>query len=153
TEIIVPFDEWCLEVSELAAEFPGVRFHRISDLGPAADSGRTAHQHRLYDRRRAIGLSMVRGHLVAMTEDHAVPAPDWCRQITAVHEQSDYAAIGGAIENGVDRPTNWAWYYCDFGRYGGPLLAGPSPYASDVNISYKRDALQRIRSVWSDAYH
>ncbi len=29
--------------------------------------------------------------------------------------RTGYAAIGGAIENGINRPLNWAVYYCDFG--------------------------------------
>jgi hypothetical protein len=87
-----------------------------------------------------------------MTEDYAVPAPDWCKQIALVHEQP-YAVIGGAIENAVDRPLNWALYYCDFGRYGRPLLGGKAEYASDVNITYKREALAIIREVWQAAYH
>ena len=37
-----------------------------------------------------------------------------------------YAAIGGAIENGVDRPLNWAVYYSDFGRYQNPFQSGES---------------------------
>src|SRR5215510_9385220 len=71
TEIMVPYDEWCHDVSELSAEFPDVQFHAIRDLGQAADAAAPAHQHRLYDRRRAFGLAQARGRLIAITEDHA----------------------------------------------------------------------------------
>jgi hypothetical protein len=151
-EVIVPYDDWSRDAAELAGEFPAVRFHRIADLGAAADPAVPAHAHRLYDRRRAVGLGAARGDLLAMTEDHAVPAADWCRQIRAAHAQP-YAVIGGAIENAVDRPLNWALYYCDFGRYGRPFPAGPAAYVSDVNVSYKRSALESVRILWSDAYH
>jgi hypothetical protein len=152
TEIIVPYDQWSIEVGELAPEFPDVRFHLIEGSGGTARGAQPPRAHQLYDRRRAVGLSLARGRLVAMTEDHAVPAPDWCRQIVTVHEQP-HAVIGGAIDNAVDRPLNWALYYCDFGRFGRPLPNGEAAYASDVNVAYKRGALEAIREVWRDAYH
>jgi hypothetical protein len=152
TEIIVPYDRWSIEVGELIPDFPDVRFHFIDGFGVTARGTQTFRAHQLYDRRRAVGLSLAKGRLVAMTEDHAVPAPDWCRQIVAAHEQP-YAVIGGAIDNAVDRPINWALYYCDFGRFGRPLPSGETAYASDVNVAYKRGALEAIREVWRDAYH
>jgi hypothetical protein len=151
-EVIVPYDRWSADVGDLAEEFSQVRFHFINDLGAASSATVTSHQHRLYDRRRAVALSLARGRLIAMTEDYAVPAEDWCRQVCSAHEQP-YAVIGGAIENAVDRPLNWALYYCDFGRYGNPLPRGEAEYASDVNLAYKREALDAIRDVWCGAYH
>jgi hypothetical protein len=152
SEIIVPFDKWSVTVGELSAEFPEVNFHFIEDLGLAESANVSSHQHRLYDRRRAIGLQLARGRIVAMTEDHAIPADDWCEQILLLHEQP-YDVIGGAIENAVDKPLNWAWYYCDFGRYGKPFQNGFSEYISDINVAYKREALESIREIWWEAYH
>lgn len=148
-EIIVPYDEWAIEVGELKAEFPEVNFHLIAESVAANIS---SHQHRLYDRRRAVGLALTAGEVVAMTEDHAVPAADWVNQILLAHRQP-FAVIGGAIENGIDRAMNWALYYCDFGRYGSPLPQGEIEYVSDVNVSYKREALETVRDVWRDEYH
>lgn len=150
-EIIVPYDKWAMEIGDLKAEFPEVSFPFISDLGIAANPDVPAHQHRLCDRRRAIGLAQARGRIIAMTEDHAVPAADWVTQILLAHRQP-FAVIGGAIENGIDRAMNWALYYCDFGRYGSPLPQGEVRYVSDVNISYKRAAIEAVRDVWSEAY-
>ena len=48
---------------------------------------------------------------------------------------------------------NWAIYFCDFSRYQYPLRAGPSRFLSDVNISYKKDALEQVRELWNDLYH
>jgi len=149
-EIIVPWDSWCRDVERLAADFPAVRFLYVEHEGLC--DATPALQHRLYDHRRAKGLAACKGRIVAMTEDHAVPAADWCRSIMAVHEQLP-GTIGGAIDNEVDRAINWAWYYCDFGRYGRPLAAGPSEYVSDVNVSYKREALEALRDVWNHEYH
>jgi hypothetical protein len=152
TEIIVPYDRWTAEAGDLAREFPQVRFHFYDDLGVASSAAVPPRAHRLYDRRRAVGLQLARGQIIAMTEDHAVPAADWIREIRAAHERP-YAVIGGAIENAVDRPLNWALYYCDFGRYGRPLPAGEAESVSDVNVSYKREALNSIREVWNETYH
>ncbi len=151
-EIIVPYDKWSSEVGDLVQEFPRILFHFYDDPGVASSPTIPARKHRLYDRRRAVGLQLARGRIIAMTEDHAVPAADWVKEIIAAHAQP-YSVIGGAIENAVDRPLNWALYYCDFGRYGQPLPAGEAEYVSDVNVSYKREALNSIREVWSEAYH
>lgn len=151
-EIIVPYDKWSKAVGDLAAEFPRVFFHFINDPGKAASENVASHTHRLFDRRRAAGLRLAKGKIIAMTEDYARPAPDWCRRILETHARSDIAVIGGAIENGVDKPLNWAWYYCDFGRYGRPLTKDEAQYVSDVNVSYKREALDAVRDVWLENY-
>ena len=151
-EIIVPYDRWSLEVGSLAPEYPKVNFHFIEDLGMAASTGISAQQHRLYDRRRAEGLKQSRGRIIAMTEDHALPADDWVRKVLAAHEQP-YAVIGGAVQNAVDTPLNRAWYYCDFGRYGLPLESKKAVYVTDVNLAYKREALMAVQEVWIEAYH
>lgn len=152
SEVIVPYDKWSAEVGELNATFPLVKFHFIEDLGPAESREISAHQHRLYDRRRSAGLMLSRGRIIAMTEDHALPAEDWVEQVVAAHEQP-YPVIGGAVENGVDAVINRAVYFCDFGRYGRPFEPGPVNYVSDVNLAYKRDALESTRPLWQDAYH
>jgi hypothetical protein len=150
-EIIVPFDKWSSNVGSLVSEFPAVRFHFIEDLGFASDTHMCAHHHRLYDRRRAVGLRLSKGRIVAMTEDHARPADDWVREIVAAHEQP-YDVIGGAVENGVDLPLNRAWYYCDFGRYGRPFEPGEVSFVSDVNLAYKRSALMATYDLWHEFY-
>jgi hypothetical protein len=152
-ELIVPYDKWSNDISDLADEFPTVHFHLIEDLGLAASSDVSAHQHRLYDRRRAVGLQLARGKVIAITEDHAVPSGDWCLQLVRLHKEMPYEVIGGAIENGLDRPMNWAWYYCDFGRYGRPFLDGETKYISDVNVSYKRRALDLVKDLYEDVYN
>lgn len=151
-EIIVPFDKWSREISDLIPEFPEIRFHFIEDLGLAASEKISAHQHRLFDRRRAVGLGLSRGRIIAMTEDHAVPAENWCEQILLLHEKS-CGVIGGAIENKIDSPLNWAWYYCDFGRFGRPLPDRETEYVSDINVAYKREAIMSAVDLWRENYH
>jgi hypothetical protein len=144
-EIVVPFDRFSSDVPELSTDFPGVLFQFIDIPQDISE------MHYVYDLRRAAGISVAKGDVIALTEDHAVPDPDWCRQILAAHELP-YDAIGGAIENGVDKTLNWAWYYCDFGRYGMPFPDGRPKFLSDVNLSYKREPLMSVRDVWCDSY-
>lgn len=152
TEIIVPFDEVSKEIESLRAEFPRVRFLFIENSPRANERDSSINQHYLYDKRRAAGLCAASGEIIAMTEDHARPASDWCRKILEAHRQTKKLVIGGAIENGVDALLNRAWYYCDFGRYGKPLSATETAYVSDVNVSYKRAALDLVKHVWSETY-
>lgn len=152
SEIIVPFDEWSKDIGELAAEFPEVKFYFIKDAGFCGSAKVSARAHRLYDKRRAVGLGLSRGRIIAMTEDHAIPVENWCERILSAHEKK-HTVIGGAIENAIDKPLNWAWYYLDFGRYGRPIAVAEVEYVSDVNVSYKRETLFQVRDVWNEAYH
>jgi hypothetical protein len=103
------------------------------------------------DELRAIGVAAAQGDIIAVTEDHVRPDPDWSARILDAH-QNGYAAVGGAIENSIPRLLNWATYFADLGRYHNPLPAGESAYASVVNVSYKREALNSIRAVWNERF-
>ncbi len=153
-ELIVPFDSLTTDVLQLAENFPNVRFVESDTAGSLARQSPELSRHCHYDRRRAVGLASANGAVIAMTEDHAIPASDWCKQILLAHEEiKDAGVIGGAIENKVDRPLNWAWYYSDFGRYGSPLGPQNAEYVSDVNVSYKREAIMSVKDLWETAFH
>jgi hypothetical protein len=147
-EIIVPYHSRTRGV-EGRRRFPGVRFLRADDLRSVTETGGSREHH---DELRARGLAVARGEIIALLEDHARPDPHWCARIVEEHRQP-FAAIGGAIENGIDRPLNWAVYFCDFGRYQNPIPSGASPFASDANVSYKRAALEAIRPTWERVFH
>jgi Glycosyl transferase family 2 len=145
-DVIVPFHDRVDGIPGLRKRFPEVAFVHVADLAIAAASGREHH-----DVLRARGITAARGDLVALLEDHARPDPDWSASVVAAHREGP-AAIGGAIENGIDRPLNWAVYYCDFGRYQNPLPSGVASFASDANVSYKRAALEAIRPAWAKSF-
>ena len=88
--------------------------------------------------------------MIALLEDHARPDEKWCANIAVAH-RAGYAAIGGAIENGIDRPLNWAVYYCDFGKYQNPLPSGESDFASDAN-TIQANALESVRALWDQSF-
>jgi hypothetical protein len=150
-EIIVPYDGRDQGIASLHARFREVRFHPVHNLQSATGSPGSSHEH--LDEFRALGLGLARGEIVALLEDHDRPDQHWSSSILEAHRQCQAAAIGGAIENEVDRPLNWAIYFCDFGRYQNPVKPGPSATLSDVNISYKRHALAEIREAWEGFYH
>ncbi len=152
-EVLVPFDATIAEVGQLAERFPGVRWLDLGHVRTQRPAHTQAGQHELFDRRRSAGLAAACGEKVAILEDRGIPRSDWARAALAIHAAKPNAVVGGAVENGVDRPLNWAVYFCDFGRYQLPLEHGPAAYATDVNVVYKREALDRTREHWKERYH
>jgi len=149
-EIIVPHLP-AQAVDGLKREFPDVRFLEAAGLKTytGASGGREHH-----DELRALGLKAARGEIIGLLEDHGVAPSGWSRTAVELHRRRpEFGAIGGAIENAVDRPLNYAVYFCDFLRYKLPVPDGPSGFASDANITYKRADLEKIRGVWEEIFH
>lgn len=102
---------------------------------------------------RALGVGVASAPLVACSEDHCVPAPDWCARILAAHE-GPALAVGGAIQKlQPDSAIAWAAYLLDYARFMPPLESGPAHYVSDCNVSYKRPMLTEIAAIWHSAFH
>jgi len=151
-QVIVPFDDSVGYVGDLVAAFPGFQAYPLGPVATERPPESPAGQHELFDRRRAAGLAAATGRVVCLLEDRSVPAADWARTVDRLHSMP-YLVIGGAVECGIDRMLNWAVYFCDFARYQLPLEAGPRDYVTDVNISYKREALEKTRALWEQRYH
>jgi GT2 family glycosyltransferase len=152
-EVIVPWDESVSDVAALAIRFPIVRFLALGHVPTAKPVTSAAGAHELFDRRRAAGLAAATGEIVAILEDRGVPRSDWAATMIKLHRELPHAVVGGAIENGRDTLLHWAVYFCDFGRYQRPFLAGTREWVSDVNIAYKRRALDATRAIWRERYH
>jgi hypothetical protein len=156
-EILVPCDPTLTAAESIVGSFaegePRIRIIRTGRLHTRRSPSSALGQHELIDRRRAAGLAAAEGELVAMVEDRGVPRADWASSIIRVHESQPSLAIGGAVENARDQLLNWAIYYCDFGRYQLPFSPGHRRYISDVNLTYKRRALQLTRGTWRFRYH
>lgn len=104
-------------------------------------------------RLRALGAAAARGSVIAFTEDHCLPAGDWCLTILAAHERES-AVIGGAIEKVPDDTgLNWAGYLLTYARYMPPLAPGAAPYLSDCNVSYRRTHLDLVQDTWLTDFH
>ena len=145
TEVIVVCDSLIGDIGHFRSRYPTVEFVRFDERRPPASL-------------RAAGVARARGAIVALVEDHCVPAPDWMAEVIAAHE-GDAAAVGGAMEKGFpsdsnsDTALNWALYLADYSRYALPMAEGRSGAASDCNVSYKRDALLEITPAWSGEFH
>ncbi len=102
---------------------------------------------------RALGVRLAAAPIVACTEDHCIPARDWCARIIRAHREAPLV-IGGAIDKKrPDRAIAWAAYLLEYGRFMPPLTGGPVSYLSDCNVSYKRSVLDDIVDEWRDAFH
>jgi len=142
-EILVPYEPTGQSMEELQQQYPDVIFKPVTDLATHSRAGGSREHH---DELRARGIAESRGEIVALLEDHGYPDRNWARNIWTEH-QREHAAVGGAMENGVDRPLNWAVYFCDFFRYQNPVPEGDSFSATDANISYKRSILDALRPL------
>jgi hypothetical protein len=139
-EIIVPWDGSRGSAAGLRSRFPGVDFLELVGM-------------RTYAELRSAGVRRARGTIVAITEDHCMPAADWCTQIVAAHRMAA-VAIGGTVEKqSPDTALNWAFYLADYIRYMNPAISGPSRQLTDCNVTYKRAALEAIRGVWLTEFH
>lgn len=150
-QCIIPFDARLDDVAELKEKFQWAEFIDARDFVNAEEFGETSREH--HDILRAIGLRQATAPIIALVEDHGTPSPGWCKALMAAHRNSEAAAIGGAVENGVNRLLNWAVYYCDFGRYQNPVPEENIEFLSDSNVSYKREALWSVKHLWFDAFH
>jgi hypothetical protein len=110
-----------------------VKFLNVTDLKTYSGRKNSREHH---DELRARGLAVAQGALVALIEDCGIAAKDWAARMVEAHEQP-MGGAGGAMENGIDMPLNWAVYYCDFLRYQLPLAAGDAWTISDANCCYK----------------
>ena len=152
-EVIVPCDDTVPNVADIRRRFPDCHVLDLGHIETASPPDRPRGQHELFDRRRSAGLAAARGDVVAILEDRGVPTADWARTVARLHRELPHAVIGGAVENGVHRIANRAVYYCDFSRYQRPFEAGPAAWVTDVNVTYKRAAIDSTAALWQERYH
>ena len=150
-DVLVPYDEPCRDVLRLGAAFPEVRFLPLT--GVDTRRGRAGGSHEHHHLLRTLGIAAATGETVALTEDHAHVAPQWCASLLAALQSHPRAAgVGGAIEWDGDTLLSYAVYLCDFGRYQNPLPEQASPFVSDTNVAYRRHVLEEIRAAWAEQY-
>lgn len=93
---------------------------------------------------RARATETATGGIVAWTEDHCLPAMDWCERMLAAHaERGDADAIGGGVVNGSTRKLmDWANFFLTFGPLLPPLeLNKIERVPPAANVSFKRRSL------------
>ena len=141
-EVIIPRDARLSDgdAESLTAIFPGLRFAML----PGRQN---------FAALRTAGVKAARGRIVAITEDQCIPPERWCANVMAAHEQP-HGAVGGPVDKQQpDKIINWAIYLRELGTYMPPMVEGPSESLTDCNVSYKREALDEIATVWSAEFH
>jgi hypothetical protein len=127
--VIVAPSAATLGLDEAAVE--GFHSHQVVEVGRVTSIG-TAN---------AAGVRRARAPVVALTEDHVLPEPDWAEALIAAH-RGPYAAVGVVVRNGnPDNLVSWADLFIGYGPWLDPTPAGPADFLPGHNTSYKRDVL------------
>jgi hypothetical protein len=92
-------------------------------------------------------LSLARGRIIAMTEDHVRMPATYCEQLLTLHERHPGAeVIAGPVENGSrGRIRDWANFFCTFSAFMTPLPEHTQRCPPPVNLSLKRTAVEGVR--------
>lgn len=96
---------------------------------------------------RTLAFEASTAPIVAVTEDHCVPAPGWGRLITNAFQLGgdDLVAVGGSVVNGVtDTGLDWATFLCEYAFFSPPIAQGPIDVLPGMNVAYRRSALERL---------
>jgi hypothetical protein len=152
-EIVVPVDSCFENPDEARRRFPAVRFVDLGIVPSRATPGTFLHHHDLFETRVAGGLLAAKGEVVGLLQDLFVPDPDWCDKTVAAHAKLPYEVIGGAVEHAGKGLLSWSIYLLEFSRYQLPLKEGSVGYIADVNVAYKRKAIEWIRPLMNPRYN
>ncbi len=102
---------------------------------------------------RATAIRAAQGEIIAITEDHCIPPPNWYESIWQAHQKYAAVAIGGTVDNGAtDRLLDWAVFFCEYGKFMSP---GPDGIVHDLpapNVSYKHHALTAMLDQLKQGY-
>lgn len=151
-EIIVPYDIGLGDFGEIQSRYPDVLYVDMGEIKISSPGNNYGRKHEIYDMRTANGIKAARGEIVGLLHDYVYPDSNWCTQVLSAHEIG-HGVIGGIVEQKGEGILNWAAYFLDFGRYQPPLAEGPVNYLTDVNVTYKREALEAVFPLWSDRYN
>ncbi len=139
TEVIV-MSNYDSATEKMEQEFSFVQFVRLPEESTVPEL-------------RSGGVFRSKGKIIALLEDHCTFDQNWCTEMMKGHELT-YAIVGGAIENGLNRkPLDWAVYFYDYGKYMLPDHEHVVTTLSGANVSYKREVLEEVTSVFRDGFY
>lgn len=102
---------------------------------------------------RAAALLVAQGDIIAITEDHCIPPPNWYESICQAHATCDALAIGGSVDNGaVNTVIDWAVFFCEYSRFISPVPHGVVHDLPAPNVSYKRSSLLALQEQFKTGY-
>lgn len=89
----------------------------------------------------AAGVRRASADVVALSEDHAFPDPDWAARLIAAHE-GPHAAVGPSVGNANPRSAvSRADLFIGYAPWLAPARAGERDFLPGHNSSYKRSVL------------
>ncbi|MBI4675355.1 MAG: glycosyltransferase [Chloroflexi bacterium] len=109
---------------------------------------------------RSRGIRRAHGDIVAVTEDHCSPSPEWIQTIRERMETTRCAVIGGVVENArTERLRDWAAFLTE---YAGAVRSDVDENAAQAlpgnNVAYRRSVIAGLsetlaRGQWESFYH
>jgi glycosyltransferase involved in cell wall biosynthesis len=94
---------------------------------------------------RTAAILAAQGQIIAITEDHCIPPPNWYQSVWQAHLKYPAIAIGGAVDNGAtDCLLDWAVFFCEYSKFMSPALDGIVHDLPGPNVSYKHAILMTI---------
>jgi hypothetical protein len=92
-------------------------------------------------KARAAGVRAAVAPVVAMTEEHSLPEPEWARALIRAHRE-DWAVVGPAVKNGNPNSLlSWANLAIEYNEWLDPVVRGVIGHLPGHNSAYKRDVL------------
>ncbi len=107
---------------------------------------------------RSIGIKASKGDIIALLEDHCIPASDWVQSILSNHQRG-HLVVGGAVENGlVGRTIDWAVYFFEYSVFVNPISEEITTSLPGNNVSYNRSTIQYFedmleQNLWESFWH
>jgi hypothetical protein len=107
---------------------------------------------------RALGFRHAQGAAVAVIEDHVITPPEWGRQLLDALSSGD-SVVGGSIENAATGTLmDWAAFLCEYSACLSPLPAGEATWLPGNNVVYRKQLVDKYRSVveagkWENHLH
>lgn len=109
---------------------------------------------------RSIGIQHAHGEILAFTEDHCSPAPQWIETIRDRMTQTSCVVVGGVVENArTERLRDWAAFLTE---YAGAVRSEADEHAPQGlpgnNVAYRRSVIHGLSDTlesgrWESFYH
>lgn len=99
---------------------------------------------------RRLAFEVATAPVVAVIEDHVIVPPKWASTVLAA-VSDERPVVGGWVFNAAtDRLVDRAAFICEYSHMLTPPASGPSQSLTGNNTGYRRDILERFRSVWEE---
>jgi glycosyltransferase involved in cell wall biosynthesis len=107
---------------------------------------------------RSLGMRHAKGSMIAVTEDHCVPARDWIARIVT-SARNGRAVTGGPVENACTRRMrDWAAFLTEYAGVVRPGVEGVSNGLPGNNVAYRAELVPGLCETldlgqWESFYH